>query len=149
MSKKSSKLKAVLGHLLLALCLAFSVCSYSLAQEIPPEIFQTLDNNNNKLVMKLTELELELSKQKNPLQEQINELMKCRENLATSQRELAIANEKLTISQNSLENVRRLQKETEQSLKNIEKKIVKYKRQRVYGWVLGGLLGYLIGNKIS
>ena len=106
------------------LCLAVSVgCSVSQAAEIPTgykvvrtEKLDELKSNNDKLVLKLAELEQKLALLKTPS----NELV---EQLATAKNELQLCKKELKNAKNSLASAKALQKEMLNSLMDLEKKI--------------------------
>ena len=115
----------MLGPLLcFLLCLAVSVgCSVSQAAEIPTgykvvrtEKLDELKSNNDKLVLKLVELEQKLSLLKMPS----NELM---EQLATAKNELELCKQELKNAKNSLVSAKALQEQTQKSLQSLEKMI--------------------------
>ena len=81
---------------------------------IQTERWNELKNNNSELVMKLQEVELLLS----TLQTPTNEL---RQQLAEAKAQLKKSQEALTLSNERLKNAESLQKETLNSLMNLEK----------------------------
>ena len=106
------------------LCLAVSVgCSVSQAAEIPTgykvvptEKLELLKSNNDKLVLKLAELEQKLALLKTPSNELVEQLVTAKSELELCRRELASA--KL-----SLKNAKSLQEQTQKSLQSLEKMI--------------------------
>ena len=113
------------------LCLAVSVgCSVSQAAEIPTgykvvrtEKLDELKSNNDKLVLKLAELEQKLSLLKTPS----NELV---EQLATAKNELQLCKKDLASAKNSLTSAKTLQKEMLNSLMDLEKEIDAERKQQ-------------------
>ena len=106
------------------LCLAVSVgCSVSQAAEIPTgykvvrtEKLDELKSNNDKLVLKLVELEQKLSLLKTPSAELV-------EQLATAKNELELCKQELKNAKNSLVSAKALQEQTQKSLQSLEKMI--------------------------
>ena len=106
------------------LCLAVSVgCSVSQAAEIPTgykvvrtEKLDELKSNNDKLALKLAELEQKLALLKMPSDELI-------EQLAIARNELHLCKQELKSAKNSLESAKALQEQTQKSLQNLEKMI--------------------------
>ena len=106
------------------LCLAVSVgCSVSQAAEIPTgykvvrtEKLDELKSNNDKLVLKLAELEQKLALLKMPSDELI-------EQLATAKNELELCKQELKNAKNSLVSAKALQEQTQKSLQSLEKMI--------------------------
>lgn len=105
------------------LCLAVSVgCSVSQAAEIPTgykvrtEKLDELKSNNDKLVLKLAELEQKLALLKTPS----NELV---EQLATAKNELQLCKKDLASAKLSLKSAKSLQEETQKSLVSLESKL--------------------------
>ena len=113
------------------LCLAVSVgCSVSQAAEIPTgykvvraEKLDELKSNNDKLVLKLAELEQKLALLKTPS----NELV---EQLATAKNELQLCKKELKNAKNSLASAKALQKEMLNSLMDLENKIDAERKQQ-------------------
>lgn len=113
------------------LCLAVSVgCSVSQAAEIPTgykvvptEKLELLKSNNDKLVLKLAELEQKLSLLKTPS----NELV---EQLATARNELELCKKDLASAKLSLKSARSLQVETQKSLQSLESKLDAERKQQ-------------------
>ena len=139
------------------LCLAVSVgCSVSQAAEIPTgykvvptEKLELLKSNNDKLVLKLAELEQKLALLKTPS----NELV---EQLAKAEKELQLCKQELQSAKSSLASAETLQKEMLNSLMDLEKEIdaerkawadkgKRLRRQRDTWLFLAGacLLGYI------
>ena len=106
------------------LCLAVSVgCSVSQAAEIPTgykvvrtEKLDELKSNNDKLVLKLVELEQKLSLLKTPSDELV-------EQLAIARNELHLCKQELRNAKNSLVSAKALQEQTQKSLQSLEKMI--------------------------
>ena len=106
------------------LCLAVSVgCSVSQAAEIPTgykvvrtEKLDELKSNNDKLALKLAELEQKLALLKMPSDELI-------EQLAIARNELHLCKQELKSAKNSLESAKALQEQTQKSLQSLEKMI--------------------------
>ena len=106
------------------LCLAVSVgCSVSQAAEIPTgykvvrtEKLDELKSNNDKLVLKLAELEQKLSLLKTPSDELV-------EQLAIARNELHLCKQELRNAKNSLVSAKALQEQTQKSLQSLEKMI--------------------------
>lgn len=113
------------------LCLAVSVgCSVSQAAEIPmgykvvrTEKLELLKSNNDKLVLKLSELETKLELLKTPSTELV-------EQLATAKSELQLCKQELKSAKLSLGNAKSLQEETLSSLMDLEKKIDAERKQQ-------------------
>lgn len=106
-----------------ALCLFALPCLSAAPAEIPQgykvvqaEKLELLKSNNDKLVMKLAELQTKLQLLKTPSAELVNELERCRQDLASA---------KL-----SLKSARSLQEETLSSLASLEKKIDAERKQQ-------------------
>lgn len=98
--------------------------------KIQSEQLTMLENNNNKLRMKLEELKMELAMLQQPQAQLVQELRTAEELLNTTRRELHT-------SLVSLENAKELLKKTEESLNKLESQINKliaernrYRRQR-------------------
>ena len=83
---------------------------------VPTEKLELLKSNNNKLVLKLAELEQKLSLLKTPSNERV-------EQLATAKNELQLCKKDLESAKNSLTSAKTLQKEMLNSLMDLEKKI--------------------------
>ena len=106
------------------LCLAVSVgCSVSQAAEIPTgykvvrtEKLDELKSNNDKLMLKLAELEQKLALLKMPSDELV-------EQLAIARNELHLCKQELQSAKSSLASAETLQKEMLNSLMDLEKKI--------------------------
>lgn len=106
-----------------ALCLFALPCMSAAPAEIqqgykvvPVEKLDALKANNDKLVLKLAELEQKLALLKTPSTELVSELERCRQDLASA---------KL-----SLKSAKSLQEETLSSLANLEKKIDTERKQQ-------------------
>ena len=83
---------------------------------VPTEKLELLKSNNDKLVLKLAELEQKLALLKTPS----NELV---EQLATAKNELQLCKKDLASAKLSLKNVKSLQEETQKSLQSLESKL--------------------------
>ena len=83
---------------------------------VPTEKLELLKSNNDKLVLKLAELEQKLSLLKTPSDELV-------EQLAKAEKELQLCKQELQSAKTSLESAKSLQKETLSSLTDLEKKI--------------------------
>ena len=83
---------------------------------IPTEKLELLKSNNDKLVLKLVELEQKLSLLKTPSTELV-------ERLATAKNELELCKQELKNAKNSLASAKALQEETLSSLSLLENKI--------------------------
>ena len=113
------------------LCLAVSVgCSVSQAAEIPTgykvvrtEKLDELKSNNDKLVLKLAELEQKLSLLKTPSDELV-------EQLAKAEKELQLCKQELQSAKSSLASAKILQQETLNSLMDLENKIDAERKQQ-------------------
>ena len=113
------------------LCLAVSVgCSVSQAAEIPTgykvvrtEKLDELNSNNDKLVLKLAELEQKLVLLKTPS----NELL---EQLVTAKSELELCKQDLASAKLSLKNAKSLQEQTLASLQSLESKLEAERKQQ-------------------
>ena len=104
-------------------CFALPCLSAAPVEQVPmgykvvrTEKLDELKSNNDKLVLKLAELEQKLSLLKMPS----NELV---EQLATVRNELHLCKQELRNAKNSLENARALQEEMLSSLMDLEKRI--------------------------
>ena len=106
------------------LCLAVSVgCSVSQAAEIPAgykvvrtEKLELLKSNNDKLVLKLAELEQKLALLKTPSTELL-------EQLKAAKNELELCKQELKSAKNSLVSAKTLQEQTQKSLQSLESKL--------------------------
>ena len=106
-----------------ALCLFASPCLSAAPAEIPQgykvvrtEKLELLKSNNDKMVLKLAELETKLQLLKKPSTELASELQLCKQELASA---------KL-----SLQNAKDLQERTQQSLEVLEQKLEQEKRHQ-------------------
>ena len=138
------------------LCFALPCMSAAPVEQVPTgykvvrtEKLDELKSNNDKLVLKLAELEQKLGLLRTPSTELV-------EQLATARNELEQCKQKLKNAKTSLESVKTLQKETLSSLMNLEKEIdaerkawadkgKRLRRQRDTWLFLAGacLLGYI------
>ena len=105
------------------LCFASPCMSAAPVEQVPTgykvvrtEKLDELKSNNDKLVLKLVELEQKLSLLKMPSTELV-------EQLATVRNELELCKQELRSAKNSLASAKTLQKEMLSSLMNLEKKI--------------------------
>ena len=87
------------------------------------EKLDELKSNNDKLVLKLAELEQKLSLLKTPSDELV-------EQLATAKNELELCKQELKSAKNSLASAKALQKEMLSSLMDLEKKIDAERKQQ-------------------
>ena len=106
-----------------ALCLFASPCLSAAPAEIPQgfrvvpsEKLELLKSNNDKLVLKLSELEQKLVLLKTPSNELVNELERCRQDLASAR--------------NSLASAKSLQEQTLKSLQSLESKLDAERKQQ-------------------
>lgn len=83
---------------------------------VPTEKLELLKSNNNKLVLKLVELEQKLALLKTPS----NELV---EQLATAKNELQLCKKDLANAKLSLKSAKALQEQTQKSLQSLESKL--------------------------
>ena len=83
---------------------------------VPTEKLDELKNNNDKLVLKLAELEQMLALLKTPSTELV-------EQLAKAEKELQLCKQELQSAKSSLASAKSLQQETLSSLMNLEKEI--------------------------
>ena len=83
---------------------------------VQTEKLELLRNNNDKLVLKLAELEQRLSLLKMPSTELV-------EQLATAKNELQLCKQELKSAKSSLENAKSLQEQTLASLQSLENKL--------------------------
>ena len=83
---------------------------------VPTEKLELLKSNNDKLVLKLAELEQKLVLLKTPS----NELL---EQLVTAKSELELCKQDLASAKLSLKNAKSLQEQTQKSLQNLESKL--------------------------
>ena len=105
------------------LCFALPCMSAAPAEQVPTgykvvrtEKLDELKSNNDKLVLKLSELEQKLALLKMPSDELI-------EQLAIARNELHLCKQELKSAKNSLESAKALQEQTQKSLQNLEKMI--------------------------
>ena len=104
-------------------CFALPCMSAAPVEQVPTgykvvrtEKLDELKSNNDKLVLKLAELEQKLSLLKTPSDELV-------EQLATAKNELQLCKQELKSASNSLASAKALQKEMLSSLMDLEKKI--------------------------
>ena len=90
---------------------------------VPTEKLELLKSNNDKLVLKLAELEQKLSMLKTPSDELV-------EQLATARNELHLCKQELRNAKNSLVSAKALQQETLSSLMDLENKIDAERKQQ-------------------
>lgn len=83
---------------------------------VPTEKLELLKSNNDKLMLKLAELEQKLALLKTPS----NELL---EQLATAKNELELCKQELKSAKNSLVSAKTLQEEMQKSLQSLESKL--------------------------
>ena len=83
---------------------------------VPTEKLELLKSNNDKLVLKLAELEQKLALLKMPSDELV-------EQLATAKNELELCKQELKNAKNSLVSAKALQEQTQKSLQSLEKMI--------------------------
>ena len=112
------------------LCFALPCMSAAPVEQVPTgykvvrtEKLDELKSNNDKLVLKLAELEQKLALLKTPSDELV-------EQLATARNELEQCKQELKNAKTSLESVKALQKETLSSLMNLEKEIDAERKQQ-------------------
>lgn len=112
------------------LCFALPCMSAAPVEQVPmgykvvrAEKLDELKSNNDKLVLKLAELEQKLALLKTPS----NELV---EQLATAKNELQLCKKELKSAKNSLASAKNLQEETLNSLMNLEKTIDAERKQQ-------------------
>ena len=105
------------------LCFASPCMSAAPVEQVPTgykvvrtEKLDELKSNNDKLVLKLAELEQKLSLLKTPSDELV-------EQLATAKNELELCKQELRNAKNSLVSAKALQEQTQKSLQNLEKMI--------------------------
>ena len=105
------------------LCFALPCMSAAPVEQVPTgykvvrtEKLDELKSNNDKLMLKLAELEQKLALLKMPS----NELV---EQLATAKNELELCKKDLASAKNSLESAKALQEQTQKSLQSLEKMI--------------------------
>ena len=90
---------------------------------VPIEKLDELKNNNDKLVLKLAELEQKLSLLKTPSDELV-------EQLAKAEKELQLCKQELQSAKSSLASAKSLQQETLSSLMDLENKIDAERKQQ-------------------
>ena len=90
---------------------------------VPTEKLELLKSNNDKLVLKLAELEQKLALLKTPS----NELV---EQLATAKNELQLCKKDLASAKLSLKSAKSLQEETQKSLVSLESKLDAERKQQ-------------------
>lgn len=90
---------------------------------VPTEKLELLKSNNDKLALKLAELETKLELLKMPSTELV-------EQLAVARNELQLCKQELKSAKLSLGNAKRLQEETLNSLMNLEKQIDAERKQQ-------------------
>lgn len=105
------------------LCFALPCMSAAPVEQVPTgykvvrtEKLELLKSNNDKLVLKLAELEQKLSLLKMPSDELVEQLKVAKNELELCRRELASA-------KNSLVSAKALQEQTQKSLQNLESKL--------------------------
>lgn len=105
------------------LCFASPCMSAAPVEQVPTgykvvrtEKLDELKNNNDKLMLKLAELEQKLALLKTPSDELV-------EQLAIARNELHLCKQELRNAKNSLESAKALQEQTQESLQNLEKMI--------------------------
>ena len=117
--------------MLVSALFCFALPCLSAAQEpipvgckiVPIEKLELLKSNNDKLALKLAELEQKLALLRTPS----NELV---EQLATAEKELQLCKQELQRAKTSLESAKSLQQETLSSLMNLEKEIDAERKQQ-------------------
>lgn len=90
---------------------------------VPTEKLELLKSNNDKLVLKLAELEQKLSLLKTPSTELL-------EQLVTAKSELELCKQDLASAKNSLESAKALQEQTQKSLQSLESKLDAERKQQ-------------------
>ena len=112
------------------LCFALPCLSAAPVEQVPmghkvvrTEKLGELKNNNDKLVLKLAELEQKLALLKTPSTELV-------EQLAKAEKELHLCKQELKNAKSSLESAKSLQQETLSSLMDLEKKIDAERKQQ-------------------
>ena len=90
---------------------------------VPTEKLELLKSNNDKLVLKLAELEQKLSLLKTPSDELV-------EQLAKAEKELQLCKQELQSAKSSLASAKSLQQETLSSLMDLENKIDAERKQQ-------------------
>ncbi len=90
---------------------------------VPTEKLELLKSNNDKLVLKLAELEQRLALLKTPSTELV-------EQLAKAEKELQLCKQELQSAKSSLDSAKALQEETLSSLTDLEKKIDAERKQQ-------------------
>ena len=111
-------------------CFALPCMSAAPVEQVPTgykvvrtEKLELLKSNNDKLVLKLAELEQKLVLLKTPS----NELL---EQLATAKDELQLCKQELKSAKNSLESAKALQEQTQKSLQSLESKLEAERKQQ-------------------
>ena len=112
------------------LCFALPCMSAAPVEQVPTgykvvrtEKLDELKSNNDKLVLKLAELEQKLSLLKTPSDELV-------EQLAKAEKELQLCKQELQSAKTSLESAKNLQQETLSSLMDLENKIDAERKQQ-------------------
>ena len=112
------------------LCFALPCMSAAPVEQVPTgykvvrtEKLELLKSNNDKLVLKLAELEQKLVLLKTPS----NELV---EQLSTAKNELELCRRELARAKNSLVSAKALQEQTQKSLQNLESKLEAERKQQ-------------------
>ena len=112
------------------LCFALPCMSAAPVEQVPTgykvvrtEKLDELKSNNDKLVLKLAELQMKLEMLKTPS----NELV---EQLAKAEKELQLCKQELQSAKSSLASAKSLQQETLSSLMNLEKEIDAERKQQ-------------------
>ena len=90
---------------------------------VPTEKLELLKSNNDKLVLKLAELEQKLSLLKTPSTELL-------EQLVTAKSELELCKQDLASAKNSLESAKALQEQTQKLLQSLESKLDAERKQQ-------------------
>lgn len=112
------------------LCFASPCMSAAPVEQVPTgykvvrtEKLDELKSNNDKLVLKLAELEQKLALLKTPSDELV-------EQLATAKNELQLCKKDLASAKNSLESAKSLQEQTQKSLVSLESKLDAERKQQ-------------------
>lgn len=90
---------------------------------VPTEKLELLKSNNDKLVLKLAELEQKLALLKTPSDELV-------EQLVTAKSELELCKQDLASAKLSLKNAKSLQEQTQKSLQSLESKLDAERKQQ-------------------
>ena len=105
------------------LCFALPCMSAAPVEQVPTgykvvrtEKLELLKSNNDKLVLKLAELDQRLALLRTPSDELV-------EQLATAKDELQLCKQELKSAKNSLESAKALQEQTQKSLQSLESKL--------------------------